>query len=684
MRNLDRRSLLKSLLYTSANAYGLTQVSIPAVAKEGRALSHRISLDGAVVEVDKQENSFVQYGAKDLAAYLTAISDQHVNVNMSPDVSRKAKATIGVGEIMMGRMGVGRGLTNELGDEGFVIRSFDKAGTKVVIVAGRHPKGTNAGIAALMQMIRFEGEIPYIEGPLDLRTKPRFAVRGIHLNGWPLSYPWGYRAWKEEDWNRFADIAWVQRANLIMIWPMIDILPVPLSAEDEAYLQSVRRVVDYAQKQRGLEVWIMHSANRIGISDCGSRDPRFRLYWIKGCQKDMNPAVPQQFENIMKSFEVLYRIVDNADAVCMIDSDPGGWPHSPLSEQVKIFKGARKLLDRYSVHKRQAKLIDWMWTGWGRHESDVAFMAETISKFKKNLPEPWGLIAGMAPYLRLCQDESVLSKTVYLPYGAIEHEPSFPATNLGLDPICHALDQAAQYPGLRGVMGNNEIMLLQFPRTYNFLASAWDYDYRTRTQGEELQELCRNLYPDHKDLIADSFLALRETDPLRIGTTLNRLKELIKEGNAGRPGAIGRYLFPDQLVVARSLVFQLCIRLTRQSLLKGLRGKPDVSECATLVEDYFDKLLTWNKQTGWERMIDVGIWTAPIYEQGKDFKEAMVHLKQVLGQGAPYTSYAQIEAFFDGIRKDLLQKYGQNSVMVGCVEPLKLAVLQAPRSLFQE
>ena len=51
----------------------------------------------------------------------------------------------------------------------------------------------------------------------------------------------------------------------------MEIIPLPMSPEDEAYLQEVRRVVDYAQNQRGMEVWIMQSANRIGVSDCGSR-----------------------------------------------------------------------------------------------------------------------------------------------------------------------------------------------------------------------------------------------------------------------------------------------------------------------------------------------------------------------------------------------------------------------------
>lgn len=675
----------------------LAQLAAPIASAQGAA-PQRISLDGAVILVDGGEASYVQYGAKDLRAYLTEISGKPVTISGSREAARKSKTVIAVGKAMAIAMGVDLGSASDLGDDGSLIRSVDRAGTTMIVIAGQQPQGTNTGIATFMQRIRAEGKSPYVEGPLDLRTKPSFAVRGIHLNGWPLNYPYAFRAWKEQDWKRFVDIAWAQRINLFYLWPFMEIIPVPLSAEDEAYLQEVQRVVEYAQKQRGMEVWIMQSANRVGVSDCAVPNPRFRTYWVNNCQKDMNPAEPEQFAKILKSFEALYKIVNNADAFCLIDSDPGGWPQSPLSDQVKIFQGARQLLDRYNTHGAQTKLVDWMHVGWGRHkfftstdavvaaydwteknpdENDVAFMAETIQNFKSNLGEPWWLIAGQPPYLAPVQKAGVLAKTVYLPYGAIESEPAFPATNLGLESVRKVFDRAAEYPGLQGVMGNNQLMLLQFPRTYYFYASAWDTEYKKKLEDDVLRELSTQLYPDHAELIAQSFLALREKDPDKISGTLTALKRLSVDGT-GRPGAIGRHLFPDQQAVARNLQLQLDIRLARQSLLKSLRGgKPSVSECTKLVEDYFEKLLAWNKETGWDKMIDITVWPKPIYESDREFTEAMSRLKQVLGQGAPYTSYAQIDAFFEAIGENLQQKYGQDSVWIGCVEPLKLAVIQS-------
>jgi len=648
--------------------------------------AERVSLNDAVILVDGSEASYVQYGAKDLGSYLTGITGKPVILASSTSAARKAESVIAIGEKMARAMGSELRSASELGDEGSVIRAFDKAGAKVVVIAGSNPHGTNAGIATFMSMIQADGKSVYLEGPVDLLSKPSIAVRGIHLNGWPLKYPYAFRSWKEADWKHFIDIAWAQRINLFYLWPFMEIIPVPMSSEDQAYLQEVHRVIDYAQKQRGMEVWIMQSANRIGVGDCGIRDPRFRTYWVMGeCQQDMNPADPDQFARIEKSFEAFYKIVNNADGFCFIDSDPGGWPHSPLSDQTKIFNAARKWLDRYSANGKKTKLINWMWQGWGREYdptetdregSSVAFMARTIRNFKENLAEPWELISGSSTFLKSSQKESVLNKTIYLQYGAIEMEPAFPLTNLGQASIREVFDHAAKYPELRGLMGNNELMSLQFPRTFYFFHTAWDTKYENRSEPEVLLDLAGQLYPDHKKLIAESFQGLREKDPEKIDATLGQLENLVKDGTAGRPGALGRLLFPDQLTVARNLQMQLEIRSARQTLLKGLEANPSVEESAKLVEAYFDKLLAWNQETGWDKMIDINIWRTAIYEDGKDLTDAVVRLKKILARGKPYTSYTQTDDFLAGISENLLHKYGRDSVMIGCIEPFKIALIK--------
>ena len=658
----------------------------------------KLALANVTVVVDPAEPSYVLYAAHDLATYLGQLGRTTIPVVSTVRTPNRTGTHIAIGTAAARSLGVDLGSLDDLKDDGFVIRSVAQKGGPVLAVAGRDPHGTNTGVASLLAVIRVDAGTPFVDAPVDRRETPAYAVRGIHLNGWPLNYPYAFRSWKEADWKRFVDIAWAQRINLFYLWPFMEVLPVPLSADDEAYLQEVRRVVDYAQRQRGMDVWIMQSANRIGVSDCGTRDPRFRPYWMNDCQKDMNPADPAQFARIERSFTALYTIVNNANSYVMIDSDPGGWPQSPLSDQARIFQAARRLLEQHAVPGTRPTLIDWMHVGWGRHkfftstdsvvaaydwsdknpdESDVAFMGETIRTFKAQVDEPWALIAGQPPYLSVVAQEQVLGRTVYLPYGAIESEPAFPSTNLGQDSVRRVFTRAGEFAGLRGVMGNNQLVLLQFPRTYYFFASAWDTRYLDRSEPDVLLDLAGQLYPEHQRLIADAFLALHEDDADQISSVLSRLEALERAPDPGRPGAIGRLLFPDTLAVVRNLRMQLEIRQARQGFIAAMRAKPTVPESARLVQRYFDRLLAWNKETGWDKMIDITVWPRPIYETGKDLTEAVYRLKQLLADGAPYTSFGQVDAFFGPIAKALRDTYGEDSVMVGCVEPFKLAVVQS-------
>ena len=234
----------------------------------GAESASRVSLDGAVILIDSSEPSYVQYGANDLGKYLTEINGKATVVVANAKAVSKAKTVIAIGEKAARSVGTDLASASDLGDEGSIIRSFEKGKSQVVAIAGTNPHGTNMGIATFMQAIHTEGKSAYVDNPLDLHSKPNFAVRGIHLNGWPLNYPYAFRSWKEADWKHFVDIAWAQRINLFYLWPFMEIIPVPLSQEDEAYLQEVQRVVDYAQNQRGMQVWIMQSANRVAVSDC--------------------------------------------------------------------------------------------------------------------------------------------------------------------------------------------------------------------------------------------------------------------------------------------------------------------------------------------------------------------------------------------------------------------------------
>jgi hypothetical protein len=660
--------------------YGMSgEAAVPPDAG-AKGVPARITLTQSVIVVDASELSYVQYGTKDLADYLEEITGTKAPIRATLDEAPPSFIVVGktlaeqvASDVLGGR---------ELGEEGYLIKSLARSGKVYLIVAGATPHGTKFGLAALMKMIQVDGKTPYVEGPVDVASKPALAVRGMHLNGWPINYPYTFRVWKEKDWQRYIDMLAYQGVNLFYIWPFMDIIPVPLSPEDEAYLQEVNRVVDYAQTRHGMEVWIMHSVDRVAQSNLGMSDPRARYYWVYWNQLDLNPADPRQFEAIVKSREALYRIVNKADGFCMIDSDPGGWPYSPLSDEMKVFRAMRELLDRYNVHGKQAKLINWMWTGWGNTEwqgpaRQAELMKGTIRAMKRDVPEPWWLISGFKEYLPICQMEGVLERTVFLPYGIIEGEPSFPATNVPLDKVRKNLDILGDFPKLRGLMGNNQCPLLQFPRTYYFLASAWDYDYRNRNQRDVLLEVAGHLYPEHKKLVADCFSAINETDPQKIDGLRAQLGSLINQDKLGRLGVLGRKLFPDRAQVARDLVSQLKVRAAREVMCRTLTPTTSRNESARVIESYLDALLAWTNLNGWEMMVNVNGWGSLIVYD-KEFAASMSNLKRALGGGSPVTDDTAIGSFLEPISKKLLLRYGtKNAVMQGCTDAIKKAIREA-------
>ena len=528
------------------------------------------------------------------------------------------------------------------------------------------------------------------QDPLAAAGLQQYALRGMHLNGWAFGYPYTFRSWKEADWKQYADYLAAQGVNLFFIWPFMEIMPVPLSAADRAYLEEVRRVVDYAQRRHGMEVWIMQSANRVAVNDCGVRNPRRRPYWVlkaqgdypEACQVERNPADPKQFAQIMKSRETLYRSINNADGFCTIDSDPGGWPRSPLGDFMKIFKASRTLLDRLCVKEDQTKLIYWLWSGWGQQDwwernwnpQDMnMFMRKTIRAMKKEVPNPWWLIAGRREYLPACAAEGVLEKTVYLPYNTIEAEPSRPGTQIDFKLQREYLDEAARYPGLAGLMGNVQTPLLQFPHVGFFLDTAMDYDSRKRSPRKALRDLAADVYPDHQELLANCWMALSPAGRADAGKLARQLKRLLDQDRLGRCGRLGKMLFPDRRQIALDLVWQLKERAAFKALRRAVGQRAPRARCARLLEAFLAAALEWDGQHGWSaywRKLGTA-WTLwPIYDPAYPFiVRGLVRLL-----GGARAGEKTVAAFLAPIERRLVRRYDPWTVARCGIEPIREAI----------
>jgi hypothetical protein len=635
--------------------------------------AERLELKRCAIVVDDAQPSYVQHAVGELQGYLQETTGAPVPVKTAqPD---QPGLVIGVGPTAFQHF-AGQPEPKPLGDEGFIIRTQTMAGARSIAATGAGPQGTKFAVAALMHMIRVEGPSVYLPAGGEMSSVPRFARRGIHLNGWPFKYPYTFRGWREADWRCYIDTLTCQGVNLFYLWPFMEIMPTPLSAADQSYLEEVRRVVEYAQQQHGMEVWIMQAVNRVAQDDCGVRDPRQRPYW-RPCQVDLNPGDPAQFELIAGSHETLYRIVNNADGYCFIDCDPGGWPGSPVGDLMRVFRHTRACLDRYSRKGAATKLVHWLWGSWGHVfaplETRERVVRETLRAMRAELPEPWGLICGLPEYLPWCQDEGVLAKTVYLPYDTIEGEPSYPGTNLDLPRVRHSFATALRYPGLLGVMANVQTPLLQFPHLFCWHRLAWAPECAQQSQADLLAELGRHVYPEHADLIAAAWAALSGAGDAELRGLAQQLDDVLRRGALGRAGLLGRKLFPAFRTVAQALVFQLRLRAAHEALLGALRPATDETECVRLVQAYLDAYLAWDVEHGWHDLWGYGFdrWPLGRLPEDKQFAGAVAHLKAAVGGGAA------LDACLEQMRSALAPQYGERRVVEGGVEPLRRFVSQA-------
>ncbi len=655
-----------------ALALSLAVVILSASTAYGQQAGEGVRLEHATIVTSPDEPSFIQYGIQELAGYLKELTGDEVPVVASADNTTGVRIVVGTDSV---KKLFPQSIPGEdLGDEGYVLRTVSQDGAQCVLATGSTPRGTKIALGLLMKKIQSDGMSAFVPVTLDVSGKPAFAKRGMHFNGWAINYPYTFRTWTEEDWQKYLDMLSYQGVNLFYLWPFIEIMPVPLSPEDEAYLEECRRVVDYAQKKHGMEVWLMQCTNRVAKDRCGVADPRQRPYW-RPSQEDLNPGNPEHFKAIMASREAMYRIINNADGVCNIDSDPGFLAEGTFDDYNKVLLGCRALLDRHNLNGKQTKLINWMLWGWGRKEKIqleglMDHQRLALRALIEGGPLPLWLISGQFPeYLPMVRDEGLISRTVYLPYGIIEREPGYPVTNVEIDAVRGMFNGPdAKFPGLAGIMGNVQTPLLQFPNLFYFTSSMCDSNYANVSERDVLLEVSGYLFPDHRQLLADCYLALKEDEPAKIEALVAQLDKIVRNDTLGRPGVFGRKLFPDHRIVAKSLLLQLRMRAAYRRLLAGVTPATPKAECEKLLCDYLEAYLAWDTTHGWHNIFGWQAWQLAAFPYGAIAGELRKNLR----------TDSEVDSFFAQVAESLSSKYDADIVQQGCIEPFKSAVL-APK-----
>ncbi|MGA2256888.1 MAG: hypothetical protein ABSG53_19730, partial [Thermoguttaceae bacterium] len=218
---------------------------------------------------------------------------------------------------------------------------------------------------------------------------------------WPYNHPYAARTWTRGDWRGYADGLKRLGYNMIMVWPMLETMPDPLTPSDQEHLQKMADVIDMLHKDFGMRVWLTLCPN-VAADNQEAAKATYQQRHFFYCDTRLNPGDATAMGQMIAWREKLLRPLAKVDAVVIIDSDPGGYPGSTNAEFANLLREHRKLLDRL---RPGIELIYWMHIGWeaycrfyqtGKFSwGTPAEQIDALTRLAAINPEPWGIANGL-------------------------------------------------------------------------------------------------------------------------------------------------------------------------------------------------------------------------------------------------------------------------------------------------
>jgi hypothetical protein len=303
-------------------------------------------------------------------------------------------------------------------------------------------------------------------------------IRGMYVHrAWPYRRPYAARAWTLADWRGFAEGLGELGFNTVVVWPVIEIMPLPPTPSDTADLELLAGVIEMLHGM-GMKVFTTLCPN-IVADDAAARAVPFQDRHYFHSLDYVDPADHDAIEAMVAVREEHLRPLRQMDGCVIIDSDTGSYPGAKNDDFVALLMAHRRMLDRL---RPGIDLLYWMHVGWeayGRYHATGTLewanhheVADLLEKLEAADPAPWGISVhslGRHADLEVARDRGLESRAVFFNYGAIEGEPTFPMTNFGGDNAFQAgRFETDQTTGARGVVGNAQTHCLQLPNIFAF------------------------------------------------------------------------------------------------------------------------------------------------------------------------------------------------------------------------
>jgi hypothetical protein len=410
----------------------------------------------------------------------------------------------------------------------------------------------------------------------------------VHTH-WGYHNPYAARSWTLENWWDYLIGLSGLGYDTVMVWPLLDSMPLRFTASDRAWLERIGRVVDLAHHQFKMRTVICGNSNVIGNQEAERYPFESRPYFK--CEAKLDPANPQHVRILREHWRQAFEYLQQTDSVSLIDSDPGGYVGSTNAEFVELLR--MKITTLRELNPK-VELIYWMHVGWENYNRfweearewqdptthppirwDLEVFLETLRLMQERVPEPWCLFVNHKNHFIASEQQGLGNKRWQLPYGVVEGEPTFPLTNW--DP--GLLDRAINHPFRgyrcelfpRGRMGNAQTHCMQLPHTYLFAHMAQGGSVKTA----DLEQFAGELLPGCAALVTQAWSVL-ETGAVDTQQALaERLEREAREEQ--RTGRLRGLLFGDPARFLIDLAMNLRVRARLAQLGQAIAAHSGVA-----------------------------------------------------------------------------------------------------------
>lgn len=428
-------------------------------------------------------------------------------------------------------------------------------------------------------------------------TKPVTTEKtlGMYMHQhWSYKHPYAVRTWTLEDWKGYLDGLHRLGYNYILIWPMLEIMPDPLTPSDEANLAKIAKVIDMAHQDYNMRVSIVFCPNVSPKSEEG-RKYTFEDRPFFHTDDRVDPGDPIAFGKLMEWREKLFKPLAQADGLFVIDSDPGGYPHSTNMEFIYILGAHRRMLDRL---RPGIEINYWAHFGWESYGNFYATgelvkrgpeeIREAMQLLAKQHYEPWG-VANSGFEDNFADPIQMQDKVLAFPYGAIEYEPAFPLTIYGGD----RASGGGRRGGKRGVLGNAQSHVVQLPNTFAFARGAQGKS----VEKEDYTAFANELIPGAGKNIVEGWEALQGEDAVRMRKAAKQLTAMPKSALQGGP--LKGLMFGDPAGFVRDLALQLNMAASLYELRAVVDGNKNAAAKKKALAGFVDAASAWQGQHGY-------------------------------------------------------------------------------------